>query len=63
MLCEHNLDLGKLCKLENDQMGRKFWYVVNGYHILQTRQFSLKTSLWLVNYDIFRCQPQFEQLG
>ena len=34
-------------------MELKFWYVVDGHHIFQARQFSLKTSLWLVSYEVF----------
>ena len=33
-------------------MGLKFWYVVDGHHIFQTKQFSLKISLWLVSYEV-----------
>ena len=44
-------------------MDLNFWYVVDGHHIFQTRQFSLKTSLRLVSYAALKFQPQFGQLG
>ena len=43
-------------------MGLKFWYVVEGHHIFQIRQFLLKRNLDLVKYKDFRFQLQFEQL-
>ena len=42
-------------------MELKFWYVVDGHHIFQRRQFLLKTSSWLVS--ALKFQPQFGQLG
>ena len=43
-------------------MGLKFWYIIDGYHIFQTRKFSFKTNLQLLNYEVFRFQQQFGPL-
>ena len=54
MLREHTFNFNRLCKLEKWSNEAEIWYVVDGHDIFQIRQFSLKTSLRLTSYEVFR---------